>query len=675
MHTLAHCHSMHSVSPTALVLSPATLSGAGWKHAAQLSSLPLRRTVSLLGSVADVHGCGATRRCRYGVRSAVAMSPNTAGVGLLLAGIPLTMVEQDSATFHAQLVDGLTSLGGEVAEALGRVRVEHPTEVEMRLQPTDRPSAGSNTSCEREADESVGWVHIVVRTLEEDRGVGSVVDAVDHVSIVAWALTTALQSIAREEVLHPLGVRILGAQLLANASPVPALSWDDMESQDDPARRDSVGQYLTDVRKVWWKSSESPGEGPVLCVTKWINHGLSMFGPSGAIKQPARFIEEEAQILSAFKHENILPLIGLLPADQLRPTALLMPDMANGSLRHFLRTRRAKSATQRIRASLVVDVATGIAFLHAHNMWHGDVAARNILVSDLLLCKIANVGHHVGPSRWSAPEIFRGDSPSAPSDVWSLGVLVLEIMSNGRLPFPDHDSISAVGEFVMGGGQPLPPRGCALDVSRRLMLRCWTDQATDRPSAISVKKNALIVGGVEWGRPFPIDAETTAANVQSFRHTHASSPELYDTPIEEVEGVAPPTLHLPLLRSNSIAPIVVSPQKAAQAAAELEVTTDVPIVSDGDLVSDGNVPLRVDEHRLFDLDRYNPPWIPTRTSCIRTRATFSSSVTRHVSNARVAAVTHHAVPGHTGRARWRKSKKLPRRGAIVLNAVAPSNDA
>lgn len=48
--------------------------------------------------------------------------------------------------------------------------------------------------------------------------------------------------------------------------------------------------------------------------------------------QPARFIEEEAQILSAFKHENILPLIGLLPADQLRPTALLMPDMANGKL-------------------------------------------------------------------------------------------------------------------------------------------------------------------------------------------------------------------------------------------------------------------------------------------------------------------------------------------------------
>jgi hypothetical protein len=91
MHTLAHCHSMHSVSPIVLVLSPATLSSAGWKHAAQHSSLPRRRTVSLLGSVADVHGCGATRRCRYGVRSAVAMSPNTAGVGLLLAGIPLTM--------------------------------------------------------------------------------------------------------------------------------------------------------------------------------------------------------------------------------------------------------------------------------------------------------------------------------------------------------------------------------------------------------------------------------------------------------------------------------------------------------------------------------------------------------------------------------------------------------
>lgn len=184
----------------------------------------------------------------------------------------------------------------------------------------------------------------------------------------------------------------------------------------------------------------------------------------------------------------------------------------------------------------------------------------------------------------------------------------------------------------------------------------------------------------EWGRPFPIDAETTAANVQSFRHTHASSPELYDTPIEEVEGVALSTLHLPLLRSNSIAPIVVSPQKAAQAAAELEVTADVSIVSDGDLVSDGNVPLRVDEHRLFDLDRYNPPWIPTRTSCIRTRATFSSSVTRHVSNARVAAVYTPCCPRSYRKGKMAKIKEAAtagsyrsqRRGAVQRRLTSPA---
>lgn len=121
-----------------------------------------------------------------------------------------------------------------------------------------------------------------------------------------------------------------------------------------------------------------------------------------------------------------MAVVGLLPADHLRPTALVMPHMANGktidflaalcqrvqtgmdyagSLRHFLRTRRAKCATKKLRASLVVDVACGLAFLHAHGMWHGDVAARNVLLSDQLQCKISNVGRSVGASRWSAPEV------------------------------------------------------------------------------------------------------------------------------------------------------------------------------------------------------------------------------------------------------------------------------
>ena len=91
-----------------------------------------------------------------------------------------------------------------------------------------------------------------------------------------------------------------------------------------------------------------------------------------------------------------------------------------------------------------------MAYLEKHGYVHRDLAARNVLVGKTLNVKIADFGltrsvvekpyvAPVGtkfPIRWTAPEACRTNTFSIKSDVWSFGVLVSELVTYGRKPYP-----------------------------------------------------------------------------------------------------------------------------------------------------------------------------------------------------------------------------------------------
>ena len=85
----------------------------------------------------------------------------------------------------------------------------------------------------------------------------------------------------------------------------------------------------------------------------------------------------EASIMASLRHANIVHLFGfaLSPA----PT-LVMELCAGGDLDTFLRNHAPSSVAWTLRRAVALDVARGVAFMHAHSVLHRDLRSPNVFL-------------------------------------------------------------------------------------------------------------------------------------------------------------------------------------------------------------------------------------------------------------------------------------------------------
>lgn len=96
--------------------------------------------------------------------------------------------------------------------------------------------------------------------------------------------------------------------------------------------------------------------------------------------------------------------------------------------------------------------------------------------------------------RWSAVEILRESKYSRASDVWSFGVLMFELMSDGAQPYSDFPSLQALSEAVVNGHRLSNPRGCSAVVFARLLEPCWHVVPAERPGFRKLQEAFLDLG-------------------------------------------------------------------------------------------------------------------------------------------------------------------------------------
>lgn len=143
-----------------------------------------------------------------------------------------------------------------------------------------------------------------------------------------------------------------------------------------------------------------------------------------------------------------------------------------------------------------LDVCEAMEYLEGNNFVHRDLAARNVLVSEDNVAKVSDFGltkeasstQDTGklPVKWTAPEALREKKFSTKSDVWSFGILLWEIYSFGRVPYP-RIPLKDVVPRVEKGYKMDAPDGCPPAVYE-VMKNCWHLDAATRPTFLQLRE-------------------------------------------------------------------------------------------------------------------------------------------------------------------------------------------
>ncbi|VDH99108.1 c-src tyrosine kinase [Mytilus galloprovincialis] len=141
-------------------------------------------------------------------------------------------------------------------------------------------------------------------------------------------------------------------------------------------------------------------------------------------------------------------------------------------------------------ASVMTDICSAMQYLESKDLVHRDLAARNILVNDNNTAKVSDFGlAKYGdysaeggkfPIKWTAPEALRDNKFTNKSDMWSFGILLWEVYSFGRVPYP-RIPLSDVVMHVERGYRMEAPDGCPQEIYN-IMMQAWEIDPKQRPT-------------------------------------------------------------------------------------------------------------------------------------------------------------------------------------------------
>ncbi|XP_037728341.1 uncharacterized protein LOC119559373 isoform X1 [Drosophila subpulchrella] len=202
----------------------------------------------------------------------------------------------------------------------------------------------------------------------------------------------------------------------------------------------------------------------------------------------------EAQIMKKLRHTKLIQLYAVCTVEE--PIYIITELMKHGSLLEYLQAIAGKGRSLKMQTliDMAAQIAAGMAYLESQNYIHRDLAARNVLVGDGNIVKIADFGlarlikedeyeARVGarfPIKWTAPEAANYSKFSIKSDVWSFGILLTELVTYGRIPYPGMTNAEVLTQVEHGYRMPQPPN-CEPRLYE-IMLECWHKDPMRRPT-------------------------------------------------------------------------------------------------------------------------------------------------------------------------------------------------
>lgn len=184
-----------------------------------------------------------------------------------------------------------------------------------------------------------------------------------------------------------------------------------------------------------------------------------------------RFLRE-ARAAGGLAHPNIVTVFDVGQAEA--TPYLVMELLKGGTLEDWLERDRLAELDTGMMIELAIQLARGLGYAHQHGVIHRDIKPANIhydpktnvaKMMDFGIAaierdtddEIAEAGSRItGTMTHMAPELLAGERADARSDLYSLGIVLYQLLS-GRLPFDAEDLETLIQQIARHETRPLKP--------------------------------------------------------------------------------------------------------------------------------------------------------------------------------------------------------------------------
>ncbi|RHZ82878.1 hypothetical protein Glove_103g145 [Diversispora epigaea] len=178
---------------------------------------------------------------------------------------------------------------------------------------------------------------------------------------------------------------------------------------------------------------------------------------------------------------------------------ILVLGYYDSDLRHFLKDNyRSLILLQKYK--IIDDISLRLIQIHKQNIMHKDLHSGNILydaytldwyIGDLGLSGPVDIDKPLnsiyGNLPYVAPEVYCGQIYTAKSDIYSIGILMWEVIT-GKTPYGDHEHDTDLAFAIASGYRPTIYENIPLEYAT-LMKQCWDANPNNKPDLDIIKWN------------------------------------------------------------------------------------------------------------------------------------------------------------------------------------------
>jgi len=219
--------------------------------------------------------------------------------------------------------------------------------------------------------------------------------------------------------------------------------------------------------------------------------------------QNMKLLITEIGIMKTSVHTNI---VGYIDSFLVGETIwVVMEFMAGGCLTEVLEQyENGVEMTESQIATVCRDTLAGLAYIHTLHRIHRDIKSDNLLLGDDGSVKLADFGYAaqltqekskrntiVGTPYWMAPELIRGQNYDQKVDLWSLGIMCME-MAEGEPPYMEFPPLRALFLITTKGIPDLKDQNKWSPEFKDFVKKCLDKEPDSRPDASDLLKHPFL---------------------------------------------------------------------------------------------------------------------------------------------------------------------------------------